>query len=153
LGREFAHANQTAVTQALQAGVRYTYTIRMPGDITEYNTGRLTDAGLEINVLEQMARAQPLRIKSHTLNWPQMALLLIVALDVLLFVDLVGIWVINAWRARVKAVQEKARLKEEEEMRKRGFPKNKKLSGNEVWKADETHQKLHLGDLPAEWEE
>ncbi len=154
LGRNFTGANRTAVAQAVAAHMRYNYTVSLPGEITQYSAGTLVNGELRVDALSQMALGKPLYVKSRTLNLPQMALLVIVGLDLLLFFDLAFIWVLHEWKRWKKEAALREQERENEEARKRIFRKNKRLKDNEVYAAEEKeagHERAP--DLIPEWEE
>lgn len=149
------NATDASIKQVRAAGAAYKYLLVMPGEVVNYNAGRLTEAGIEVDVLSQMSSHQILRVKSRALNLQQLALLIIVGLDILLFFDLFAIWVFREYSRRRAEAERKRREIEEEEGRHHIVPKNKKLRGYEVYKAkDDEKEEMppapdyeELGDL------
>lgn len=136
LGRNFTSANVTAADQSFASGLRYTYLVQMPGDITNFTSGRPVEGGVEISVLSQMRSRQIVKVRSRAINFEQLALIIIIFLDVLLFIDVVLIWAVQEYRRRKAAYDRKKREREEGEARKRVFRKvDRKRSPFQVYES------------------
>ncbi|PIT84976.1 hypothetical protein COU37_00430 [Candidatus Micrarchaeota archaeon CG10_big_fil_rev_8_21_14_0_10_45_29] len=132
---DFSIANRTYLSQIKAAGIKYDYTISVPGEILEYNAGVQADGNIKVDAIRWSSRAEAIKVKSRELNLQQIALIAISAILIFLFVDFVLLWIYHEWSRRRRSARKRKILEEAKKARKRVFRKDERLKGSEVYKA------------------
>ena len=138
----FSGANKTMLSQIRASGLKYNYTIVVPGEILEYNYGEKRQDGIIVDALAAAEADTPIRIKSRELNLSQVAIVAIGLILVFLFIDFVLIWALKAWAKRSDDAEQRRRRREAEDARRRIFRKDARLKENEVYIAPDDSKKL-----------
>ena len=99
----FHSGNDSELIKLESSGLQYKYLVIMPGEIIEYNAGIIVPDGLMIDALAQAALAEPVRIKTRSLNTTQVTVLVFGGLLLFLIFDLCAILVSNEWVRRRRA--------------------------------------------------
>ncbi|MEM3361771.1 MAG: hypothetical protein QXG16_00395 [Candidatus Anstonellaceae archaeon] len=111
----YSFSTENKYLMQLQAsGLKYKYTIDVPGQIIEYNHGKLIDNRVVVDPFDvAFSEEKFIYIKSRELNLRQASILIITFLVLFLFFDLVIILALNSFRKRIfRALEEKKILEE-----------------------------------------
>lgn len=132
-GMFFANATVEKVAALKGAGMRYSYKVVMPGEIYNHSAGALVDGGLEFDVLSQAMSRSNVNIKSRTPDWEQITIAIIFALDLLLFIDVGGIWLINFFKRHKQQIERLRQDANEKAESARQIARRTKLKGYDVY--------------------
>lgn len=141
----FANTSKSDAAALSKAGVKYTYFIRMPGEVYSASHGTVTSDGVELDVLSQYSSGEFVRIKSREYDWGQLSVGIIFGLDVLLLLDVAAIFGV-AWIKRnsdkIERMRAEAKAREDEA---RAAERRKKLTGYKVYSMEEEGSVSKLG--------
>ncbi|MFH1306224.1 MAG: hypothetical protein ABIH83_01020 [Candidatus Micrarchaeota archaeon] len=131
----FSSIDNYTVAQLKAAGLKYNYLVIVPGEITDYNYGKLTEQGVVVDAVAVAEKGEPIRVTSRELKLPHLTMLILGALFLSLFLDFAAIWILMAWAKRKEESTRKRLEQETTEARKRVFRKDETLKDSEVYKA------------------
>jgi hypothetical protein len=141
--RDLSHPKKEFVQQATQTGVKYEYFIIMPGEVLESSDGSVTPDGVKVDVMSQLQKRRPIRVRSRQIELEQLSILLTIPLSIFVLFDLVVLWAYRDWRGRREfAISRKKELQNtlmQERVAKRAI----KLKGNEVYVAPELKDEIY----------